>query len=66
MNRLFLYVHLLGICLLVVGVSLFLVGDSVREVNDILVVAICTGLGLLFISPYPVVKAISRMKSDSR
>jgi len=65
--RLFLYLHLLGLCLIAIGAYLFLgAGDSVRGVDDIMGVAVCTGLGLLLISPYPVVKAISLMKSNAR
>ena len=65
--RLFLYLHLLGLCLIAVGAYLLSgSGDSARAVNDILGVAVCTGLGLLLISPYPVVKAISWMKNNTR
>ena len=59
MIRLFFYVHLAGLCLLAVGLYLlFGVDNSTHEVNDILLVSVCIGLGLLLISPYPVVKAI--------
>ena len=67
MIRLFFYLHLVGLCLIAVGVYLlFGVENSTREVNDILLVSICIGLGLLLISPYPVVKAISWMRNSAK
>ena len=67
MIRLFLYLHLLGLCLVAVGAYLFLGSEnSVLDVNGILAVAVCLGLGLLLVSPYPVVKAIGWMKSNAR
>ena len=67
MIRLFFYLHLAGLCLLAVGVYLlFGVDNSTRGVNDILLVSVCIGLGLLLISPYPVVKAISWMKKNAQ
>jgi len=67
MIRLFFYLHLAGLCLLAVGVYLFFGAESsAREVNDILLVSVCSGLGMLLISPYPVIKAISIMKNNAR
>jgi len=67
MIRLFFYLHLAGLCLLAVGAYLlFGVENSTREVNDILLVSVCSGLGMLLISPYPVVKAMSWMKNNTR
>ena len=67
MIQLFFYLHLVGLCLLAVGVYLFFgVDNSTRSVNDILLVSVCSGLGMLLISPYPVIKAISIMKNNAR
>ncbi len=67
MIRIFFYLHLLGLCLLAVGVCLlFSLDNSTRGVNDIFLVSVCIGLGLLLISPYPVVKAIVWMKNNTR
>ncbi len=63
MIKLFLYLHLAGLCLL--GAGLFLFIGSEDSVNNIMQVSICIGLGLLLISPYPVVKAIDWMKNNS-
>ena len=63
MIKLFLYLHLGGLSLL--GVGLFLFFGSEDSVNSIMQVSICIGLGLLLISPYPVVKAIGWMKNNS-
>ncbi len=40
--------------------------NSDPGVNDVLGVAVCIGLGLLLISPYPVVKAIGWMKNNTQ
>jgi NADH:ubiquinone oxidoreductase subunit 4 (subunit M) len=67
MIKIFFYCHLAGLFLLAAGIYLiFQSQDGIQEVNNLLIISLCIGLGLLLVSPYPVVKAVSWMKRNSQ
>ncbi|WP_341503998.1 hypothetical protein [Gallaecimonas sp. GXIMD4217] len=53
--------HLLGWLLVGVGIYLYVQGAD-QDLNSLLVLAACWGLGGVMVSPWPVVKAIEWMQ----
>ena len=67
MLKLFLYLHLAGLLVLAAGVCLYVVQPETEGMSSMLMIASALGLGLMMISPYPVVKAIQwMMKQDEK
>ncbi len=66
MLKLFLYLHVIGIVVLIGGVVAYLYPVSGLQTTGAMVaVASAIGLGLLMISPYPVVKAMQWMMKET-
>ena len=66
MMKLFLYLHVFGIIILLGGVVAYLYPENGPQTTGAMVgVASAIGLGLLMISPYPVVKAMQWMMHES-
>lgn len=65
MIKIFFYLHVLGIVLLLGGVAAYFYPEGgVQTTGAMVGVASAIGLGLLMISPYPVVKAIQLMAKE--
>ncbi len=63
MIKLFLYLHIAGLLLLSVGIVGLLYSDQGGKSVELMTgIASAIGLGLLMISPYPVIKVIQCMK----
>lgn len=66
MIKIFLYLHVVGIIALVGGIFAYLYPDNGLQSTGAMVgIASAIGLGLLLISPYPVVKAIQWMMNEN-
>lgn len=66
MMKIFLYLHVIGIIVLLGGiVAYFYPEGGLQSTGAMVGVASAIGLGLLMISPYPVVKAIQLMMNES-
>ena len=68
MIRAFFYLHLAGMVILITGLIWYFAGDaSGRSTGTMVAISSLLGLGLMMISPWPVVKAIQwMMKSDNK
>ncbi len=63
MIKSFLYLHIFGLIFFIYGVaSLLLPQKEIISIGTMTFISSAIGLGLLFMSPYPVVKAIQWMK----
>ncbi|WP_243891463.1 hypothetical protein [Shewanella algae] len=47
--------HWIGVLMLLGGIGLYMLTDMALEVSGMLIIASLIGLGLVFMSPYPVV-----------
>lgn len=67
MIRAFFYLHLAGLFVLLAGVVWYFGGEaSDRSTGTMVAISSLLGLGLMMISPWPVVKAIQwMMRSDN-
>lgn len=66
MVRIFFYLHVLGIMVLLGGVAAYMYPEGGLQTTGAMVgVASAIGLGLVMISPYPVVMAIQLMSKES-
>ncbi|MDO6460262.1 hypothetical protein Q4485_06105 [Granulosicoccaceae sp. 1_MG-2023] len=68
MIRAFFYLHLAGLLVLLAGLVWYFGGDADgRTTGTMVAISSLLGLGLMMISPWPVVKAIQwMMKSSGR
>ncbi|QYJ85602.1 hypothetical protein K0I73_15625 [Shewanella mesophila] len=56
--------HWLGLCMLVVGLAIYGFTSLTQEVNGMLLVATLIGLGLVMMSPFPIVMFIQWARSQ--
>jgi len=66
MVKLFLYLHIVGLLLLAGGVYLLIFPSGETSVSTMTAISAAIGMGLLMISPYPVVKVIQWMKAQDQ
>ncbi|WP_372873166.1 hypothetical protein [Shewanella sp.] len=57
--------HWIGVVMLVAGIGLYLGTEVGGQLTGMLVIAVLIGLGLVFMSPYPVVLAIEWGKAQA-
>ncbi|MCE9780740.1 MULTISPECIES: hypothetical protein [Shewanella] len=58
--------HWIGVLMLLGGIGLYMLTDMALEVSGMLIIASLIGLGLVFMSPYPVVIFIQWAKAQDQ
>ena len=58
MQRIFFYLHLLGLSLISVGIYLLQFTIYTTDIKGMVITSCALGLGAVMISPYPVIKFI--------
>lgn len=65
--KIFLYLHIAGLLLVVTGLYLLLLSPgTLQTVGGITWISLSLGIGLVLVSPYPVIKAIQWMGATAR
>ena len=65
MQRIFFYLHLIGLALISAGLYSLLLTTFTSDVKGMIITSCALGLGAVLISPYPVVKFINWSQSQS-